>query len=203
MIPAGYLAKRIFKKPDWLSAQQVTEIHSVSGCVSEAFADYVDFWKHNGFWLFDSPEIIKDIAHAHSVDLAGTTLFYYEVYESEFDGTAWRPYGPDPSFITNVLVPIDKHLEGFDVVTFGTKTYPSARLYPAIISRTKFRQILIAYLIHLMMQRSTWRRGASTTASPGRIEFSQCFQSSPGKSRYRTSAFWLESTCPVTALIRS
>jgi hypothetical protein len=124
MIPAGYLAKRIFTKPDWLSAQQVIEIHSVSGCVSEAFADYVDFWKHNGFWLFDSPEIIKGIAQEHSIDLAGTTLFYYEVYESEFDGTAWRPYGADPSFITNVLVPIDKRLEGFDVVTFWNKNLP-------------------------------------------------------------------------------
>jgi len=124
MIPAGYLAKRIFTKPDWLKAPQVTEIHSVSGCVSKDFADYVDFWKHNGFWLFDSPEIIKAIAQEHSIDLAGTALFYYEVYESEFDGTVWRPYGPDPSFRTNVLVPIDKHLEGFDVVTFWNKNLP-------------------------------------------------------------------------------
>jgi len=87
MIPAGYLAKRISAKPDWLRAQQVADIHSVSGCTSKAFADYVDFWKHNGFWLFDSPEIIKDVAREHSINLAGTILFYYDVYENEFDGT--------------------------------------------------------------------------------------------------------------------
>jgi hypothetical protein len=51
MTPAGYLAKRVCMKPDWLRAPQVTDIYSVSGCVSEVFDDYVDYWKHNGFWL--------------------------------------------------------------------------------------------------------------------------------------------------------
>jgi hypothetical protein len=76
MIPAGYLAKRVSIKPDWLRAQHLTDIYSVSGCVSEEFADYVDFWKHNGFWLFDSPEAIQSVAQENSIDLAGTTLFY-------------------------------------------------------------------------------------------------------------------------------
>jgi hypothetical protein len=124
MTPAGYLAKRIFTKPDWLRAPHVTDIYSLSGCMSEVFADYVVFWKHNGFWLFDSPEVIKNIAQENSIDLAGTTLFYYEVYENEFDGNTWRSYGPDPSFITNVAVPMDKHLEGFDVVTFWNQNLP-------------------------------------------------------------------------------
>ncbi len=124
MIPAGYLAKRIAIKSGWLRALQVTDIYSVSGCMSEVFADYVDYWKHNGFWLLDSPEVIRNIAQEKSIDLAGTTLFYYEVYENEFDGNTWRPYGPDPSFRTNVLIPTDKHLEGFDVVTFSNQNLP-------------------------------------------------------------------------------
>jgi|SRR6185437_8595676 len=124
MIPAGYLAKRIHTKPDWLQAPHVVDIYSVSGCVSAPFDDYVDYWKHNGFWLFDSPEIIEEIAHENSIDLAGTTLFYYEVYEREFDGNAWHPYDPDPSFKTNVSVPPHKHLEGFDVATFSCRNLP-------------------------------------------------------------------------------
>jgi hypothetical protein len=124
MIPAGYLAKRVCRKPDWLRAQQVADIYSVSGCISEVFADYVDFWKHNGFWLFDAPEIIQNIAQENSIDLGGTSLFYYEVYEKEFDGTAWHPYGPDSSFKTSVVVPVDKRLEGFDVVTFWSHNLP-------------------------------------------------------------------------------
>jgi hypothetical protein len=124
MIPAGLLAKRICSKPDWLDAAQVTDIYSVSGCVSAVFDDYVDYWKHNGFWLFDSPKVIQEVTQQHSIDLTGTTLFYYEVYEKEFDGNSWRPYGPDPSFQTAVVVPADKRLEGYDVVTFSCGNLP-------------------------------------------------------------------------------
>jgi hypothetical protein len=124
MTPAGYLAKRVCMRPDWLRAPQVTDIYSVSGCVSEVFDDYVDYWKHNGFWLFDSPEIIHNLAQENSINLAGPMLFYYEVYEKEFDGETWHPYEPDSSFNTSVVVPVDKHLEGFDVVTFWSRNVP-------------------------------------------------------------------------------
>ena len=118
------MAKRVCEKPDWLPADWVTDIYSLSECTSAMFDDYVEYWKHNGFWLFDSPKIIYDIARENSIDLAGTTLFYYEVYEKEFDGETWHPYGPDPSFKTDVIAPADKQLEGFDVVTFSCKNLP-------------------------------------------------------------------------------
>jgi hypothetical protein len=102
----------------------VTDIYSVSGCISKVFADYVEYWKHNGFWLFNTPEVIENVARENSIDLAGTTLFYYEVYEKEFDGNAWHAYEPDSSFKTSVAVPADKHLEGFDVVTFFGRNLP-------------------------------------------------------------------------------
>jgi hypothetical protein len=53
MIPAGYMAKRVYKRPDWLKAPHVAEIYSVSGRISEDFADYINYWKHNGYWYFD------------------------------------------------------------------------------------------------------------------------------------------------------
>jgi hypothetical protein len=124
MLPAGYLAKRVLKRPEWLDAQNVSDIYSVSGCMSEVFADYVEHWRHNGFWLFDAPEIIRDVARKESIDLTGTSLFYYEVYEKEFDGATWISYAPDSSFETSVMVPIDKRLEGFDVVTFSNRNLP-------------------------------------------------------------------------------
>ena len=124
MIPAGYLAKRICTKPDWLQAPHVTDIYSLSGCVSKVFADYVEYWKHNKFWLFDSAKAIENLAQENSIDLRGTNLFYYEVYEKEFDGATWHPYEPDESFKTNVVVPADKSLEGFDVVTFYGRNLP-------------------------------------------------------------------------------
>ncbi len=124
MNPAGYMAKRVCKRPDWLKAPNVAEIYSVSGCVSEEFADYIDYWKHNGFWLFDSPEIIKSLARENSIQLEGTALFYFEAYEMEFDGQGWQTWSPQPSFPTAVVQPSRKDLEGFDVVTFLARNAP-------------------------------------------------------------------------------
>jgi hypothetical protein len=122
MIPAGYMAKRVRKKPDYLKAAQVTDIYSVSACMSGDFADYISWWKHNGYWLFDSPEIILAVARENSIDVLPTTLFYYEVYELEFDGTSWNTYAPN--FAVNVTPPARKNLEGFDVVTFFARSSP-------------------------------------------------------------------------------
>ncbi len=123
VIPAGYVAKRV-QKPRGFNMDQVAEVYSVSDCVNDDFADYIHFWKHNGFWLFDSPQIIRSVAEEKSIDLAGTALFYYEVYEQEFDGKTWINFQPEPSFPTSVVRPEAKQLEGFDVVTFYSKTSP-------------------------------------------------------------------------------
>jgi hypothetical protein len=122
VIPVGYMAKRVSKRPDWLKASQVIDVYSVSSCVSEDFADYINLWKHNGYWFFDSPEIIVNIAREDSISLDATSLFYYEAYELQFDGEAWHPWLPDWSFSTKVLPPSRKRLEGFDVVTFSAGT---------------------------------------------------------------------------------
>jgi hypothetical protein len=124
MIPAGYMAKRVSSRPEWLKAERVVDIYSVSNCVLEDFDDYIDSWKHNGYWFFDSPEIIQEVAEERSVDLMGTRLFYYEVYELEFDGNEglWKPFKPEPSFKTQVIIPSTKQLEGYDVVTFFVRT---------------------------------------------------------------------------------
>lgn len=124
MVPAGYMAKYVSKKPDWLQAPAVQDIYSISNCVSRDFADYIGQWKHNGYWLFDSPDIMRAVAQEESVLLEGTSLFYYEAYEEEFDGATWHPYAPEPSFQTNVAVPASRRPEGFDVVTFFARSSP-------------------------------------------------------------------------------
>lgn len=126
MIPVGYMSKKVAKNPDWLKVEPVVDIYSVSGCVSENFADYINFWKHNGYWLFDSPSAIQELSTKESIDLCGTTLFYYEAYEFEYDEDTnqWVAFAPEPSFATNVQLPSRQHLEGFDVVTFWAHTSP-------------------------------------------------------------------------------
>jgi hypothetical protein len=118
------MAKRVSTRPEWLPASQVADIYSVSGCTSSDFADYVQYWKHNGYFFFDSPDAIRALAREGSIDLEGTTLFYYEVYEREFDDALneWKPFEPEESFPTKVQVPPEKQPAGYDVVTFSTGT---------------------------------------------------------------------------------
>jgi hypothetical protein len=118
------MAKRVVARPDWLPAERVSSIYSVSGCVSDNFTNYINFWKHNGYWLFDSPEAIIEIARENGIDVAETVLFFYEVHELQFDSGEWMRFEPEPSFGTNVSVPEAKVLEGYDVVTFAAQTSP-------------------------------------------------------------------------------
>lgn len=124
MLPAGYMAKRVVARPDWLPAERVSSIYSVSGCISENFADYINFWKHNGYWLFNSPDAITEVAIQNTIDLSGTVLFFYEVYEQHFDSGEWMRFEPEPAFATKVSVPEAGVLEGYDVVTFSQQTSP-------------------------------------------------------------------------------
>jgi len=123
MRPAGYMAKHVSSRPDWLKADRVTDIYSVSNCVSDDFADYINFWKHNGYWFFDSPGIILGLARDNNLDLKHSRL-YYEVHGLEFNDMRcrWEPFTPERSFKTHVAEPEIKHLEGYDVVTYSVHT---------------------------------------------------------------------------------
>lgn len=124
MIPVGYMAKRVLTRPEWIKAERVKDIYSVSGCISKDFVDYIKYWKHNGYWFFDSPQIMQELAKQNSIDLSGTKLFFYEVYERQFVDaeSQWVTVQPDPSFKTQVVLPAEKTLEGYDVVTFTAGT---------------------------------------------------------------------------------
>ena len=124
LIPIGYLAKRSCQKPEALNLPSVVDIYSVGSCVNDDFTDYINYWKHNGYWLFDSPEIIRTVVRDNSIDLHGTKLFYYEAHEMQFTEDGWRSFSPEPSFPTNVIPPSRKKLEGFDVVTFKAGNAP-------------------------------------------------------------------------------
>ncbi len=124
MIPVGYMAKISCKKPDFLQAESIVDVYSVSSCVNEEFADYIGLWRHNGYWLFDSPRIIREIAEEKSIDVKDSLLFYYEAYEKEFTGEAWRQFAPEAGMATKIEKPAEKRLEGFDVVTFFAGNSP-------------------------------------------------------------------------------
>ncbi len=124
MIPAGYMYKEVCEKPDWLKAENIKDIFSVSGCVSQDFDDWVNEWKHNRYWLFDSPEIMKAIAKAKGIDLTKMKLFFYKTSEQQWDEDkkVWEDYRIEESFKTDVQLPKTTKLEGFDVVSFFANT---------------------------------------------------------------------------------
>lgn len=127
MIPVGYMAKRSCEKPRALGLLPVEDVYSVSACVNDDFVDdYINCWKHNGYWLFDSPAEIREVARELGVSVEGTKLFYYEAYEMEFDekGMSWSAFAPESGMKTAVIVPKNKFLEGYDLVTFWARNAP-------------------------------------------------------------------------------
>lgn len=120
------MAKRVESRPEAFDVPGVVDIYSLSSCISEDFADYITSWKHNGYWLFDSPAAICAVAEALGVSLEGTMLFYYEVHAFEFDQERgeWAPFEPESSFATSIAPPTNPTLEGFDVVSFFARSSP-------------------------------------------------------------------------------
>jgi hypothetical protein len=145
MIPVGYMAKRMPQSGAWLKAMKVPltlEVYSVGNCVNDDFADYVNYWKHNGWWFFDSPAAIQAISLEHSISLDGTLLFFYEVYEFEFHDGRWRTFLPDRWVASgDIVMPTERQLEGYDVVTFWPENSPAPEHSPlscnAIANRVK------------------------------------------------------------------
>ena len=127
------MAKRICKPPDALALPpHIADIYSVSACVNDNFADFINSWKHNDFWFFDSPELIREVAKEHSIDLAGTRLFFYEIFEQEFTREGdWRTLAPSKFGLgAQPAVPIDMRLEGFDVTSTWVENGPDPEHSP-------------------------------------------------------------------------
>lgn len=53
----GYFPKRTIKRPDWLKAVGVEEVCSVSTCISNAPDGWIDQWRHNEMWVYDTTEL--------------------------------------------------------------------------------------------------------------------------------------------------
>jgi hypothetical protein len=126
VIAAGYLFKRLMPRSDWIKNAAVKDIYSVSRHLSEDFAEYINYWKHNGWWLFNRPADMSEIIERERVDRTTLTLFYYEVFEQQYDEDEkkWFSVEPEKSFITDVERPLNAQLEGFDVVTFSNGATP-------------------------------------------------------------------------------
>jgi hypothetical protein len=129
MLPAGYLYKRTAVAAAVLTdLPGIEAVYSLSHCMAPPFINYIEHWMHNGFWLFDTPSLMQDIAGKADIDLDGMTLFYYEIHQRELnDASGWSPGLAGTwsdvladDFPTAVQPPTTRHLEGFDVVCHMT-----------------------------------------------------------------------------------
>ena len=125
MISVGYIYKKVAPATNWddRSRDGIKDIYAVSDCISRKFTDdYIKYWKHNNFWFFDTPVPMEEIAANESIDLSEMTLFYYEIYEEEYndDTHTWESIQVEELIaqLSDVILPKEKRLEGFDVVCF-------------------------------------------------------------------------------------
>src|SRR5690242_12982322 len=114
MIDAGYFARRVAPRPEWLKADAVREICSVSTCVSEGAPGWIERWRHNGCGWFNS------IADALNVippgEIRNYRLFAYRVHDERFtDGV--RSAAALPADVRAEAVPPRFTSIGFDAAS--------------------------------------------------------------------------------------
>ncbi|HSZ11807.1 MAG TPA: hypothetical protein VK759_06515 [Rhizomicrobium sp.] len=182
MIPIGYMLKKIMPPPDWLKAPQVEWVYSVSNCVSKDFLNYIPFWKHNGWWMFDNPTIVQNLAKENGVNLDEQTLLYYEAFESEFDENenAWQAIAPQGSFHTDVQMPGEKLFRGYDIVTFSVHTSPECSPLSCNMLASEIPTNRFCLIDDFQSAFDIVKRGLADNAEPGPDRIIAVYTVSPG-----------------------
>ena len=111
MIDAGFFAKRIEPKPEFLKAPGVREICSVSGCISSGPEKWIELWLHNDLGWFnriaDAGRVIPGGEEAHY------RLFAYRLYPEVFTRTGRVPLVIPPNVAPEAISGDFRRL-GFD-----------------------------------------------------------------------------------------
>lgn len=79
----GYFPKQTTPRPEWFKAP-VEEICSVSNCIASAPKDWIDLWRHNDFWAFDTPELAWSVVPIES--RAEFRIYAYRLFPCRFEG---------------------------------------------------------------------------------------------------------------------
>jgi hypothetical protein len=61
LVPIGYFPKRVVSGHEALKVVTVHEICSVSDCISEAPDNWINQWRHNEMWLFDTEALARQV----------------------------------------------------------------------------------------------------------------------------------------------
>lgn len=117
----GYFAKPTIRRPDWLKASWVEEICSASDCISGGDWDWINEWRHNAEWVYDTPELAWSVVPESA--RKECELFAYQMFPVRFRKGVAEPYPLPPAGewadLEFAPLPIDASFErlGFDLVT--------------------------------------------------------------------------------------
>lgn len=109
----GYFPKQTMLQPDFLKAAGLVDICSASSCLSKGPEDWIDHWKHNEMWLFDTPAEAWDAVPVS--ERAAFHLYGYEMFPVKFTKRGQEPFTP-PSSDIEPLSPAFELL-GYDAVS--------------------------------------------------------------------------------------
>jgi len=114
MIDAGYFAKRVALRPEFISAPHVREICSVSNCISSGPDDWLESWRHNELGWFNSIADALSVVPGEPRDLY--RLFAYRVTPHFHCGGARLDIALPPDIRPHTIPP-DFVVRGFDAVS--------------------------------------------------------------------------------------
>jgi hypothetical protein len=84
----GYIAKRVTPRPSNFELDTVREIASVSNCIAKRPDGWIDLWKHNDWWVYDSPELAREVAR--DLGVGDWPIVAYRVLPIRFEESGER-----------------------------------------------------------------------------------------------------------------
>ncbi len=124
MIAAGYMVKFIDGAFIWHNGVKLDELYCVGSHSVPDFADWLPYDKHNGYYFFNSYREIMSLAKDLSIDPSRGKLFFYQVYEMEFDihTKSWASFSAEAKYKTLVEKPENTTIQGYDIVAYSCGT---------------------------------------------------------------------------------
>ena len=110
----GYFPKQIVPRPEWLKAPGVLDICSVSECMSSGPDDWVNQWRHNEMWMYDTEEIAWSIVGGQ-LESTSFEIVAYRMVPHIFDNGKAESLAIPPLGVQ--ALPADFRFLGFDVVS--------------------------------------------------------------------------------------
>ncbi|MDM8006186.1 MAG: hypothetical protein QUV05_08585 [Phycisphaerae bacterium] len=85
----GYFPKRTTGHTHWINNPVVEEVCSVSECLSEGPPNWIDKWKHNDRWVYDTEEMAWSVIDD---DRKAYDMYAYKMFPIVFDGAKEEPW---------------------------------------------------------------------------------------------------------------